>query len=144
MPKTQQEIVRQGYQVLVESLGVVDALKFIQYFSPGQGDYTEERHTWLDKTALDDVLEAMKQPEDSNTRHYDEIIEQSEILSLGSRLMTNIPLDTQKTLDVLRQVALATLERKRRLGHYAVVWRNGKPVAIGEDAPDDIKEVPKE
>lgn len=75
MPKTQQEIVRQGYQVLVESLGVVDALKFIQHFSPGQGDYTQERHTWLDKTALDDVLEAMKQGKDSDTHQYDEIIE---------------------------------------------------------------------
>lgn len=75
MPKTQQEIVRQGYQVLVESLGVVDALKFIQHFSPGQGDYSQERHTWLDKTALDDVLEAMKQGKDSDTRQYDEIIE---------------------------------------------------------------------
>lgn len=40
MPKTQQEIVRQGYQALVDSLGVVDAIRFIQHFSPGQGDYT--------------------------------------------------------------------------------------------------------
>lgn len=58
--------------------------------------------------------------------------------------MANIPPDTQKILNVLRQVASDTLERKRRLGHYAVVWRNGKPVAIGEDAPDGIKEVTKE
>lgn len=58
--------------------------------------------------------------------------------------MTIIPLDTQKILDTLRQVASDTLERKRRLGHYAVVWRDGKPVAIGEDAPEDIKEVAKE
>ncbi len=57
--------------------------------------------------------------------------------------MTNIPLDTQKILDVLRQVASDTLERKRRLGHYAIVWRDGRPVAIGEDAPDDIKEAPE-
>ncbi len=57
--------------------------------------------------------------------------------------MTNIPLDTQKILEVLRQVAADTLERKRRLGHYAVVWRDGKPVAIGEDAPDAQGETPK-
>lgn len=54
--------------------------------------------------------------------------------------MSNIPPDTQKILEVLRQVAVDTLERKRRLGHYAVVWRDGKPVAIGEDAPDNIAE----
>ncbi|KPQ33156.1 MAG: hypothetical protein HLUCCA11_19320 [Phormidesmis priestleyi Ana] len=31
MPKTQQEVVRQGYQILVESLGAVDAIRFIQH-----------------------------------------------------------------------------------------------------------------
>lgn len=43
MLKTQQEIIRQGYKALVDSLGVVDAIRFIQHFSPGQGDYTQER-----------------------------------------------------------------------------------------------------
>jgi hypothetical protein len=36
------------------------------------------------------------------------------------------------------------LERKRRLGHYAVIWRDGKPVAIGEDAPDHLTAPPSE
>lgn len=45
--------------------------------------------------------------------------------------------DTQKTLDCLRKVAADTLERKRRLGHYAVIWRDGKPLLIGDDAPID-------
>ena len=45
--------------------------------------------------------------------------------------------DAQKTLDCLRKVAADTLERKRRLGHYAVIWRDGKPVLIGDDAPSD-------
>jgi hypothetical protein len=49
-----------------------------------------------------------------------------------------IPLETQKALETLQKVAAETLERKRRLGHYAVIWRDGKPVAIGEDAPDDL------
>ena len=49
--------------------------------------------------------------------------------------MSDIPQDTRRVLEVLKQVAINTLERKRRLGHYAVVWRDGKPVAIGEDAP---------
>lgn len=52
--------------------------------------------------------------------------------------MTTIPQDTQEILETLRKVAADTLERKRRLGHYAVIWRDGKPVAIGEDAPDDL------
>ena len=57
--------------------------------------------------------------------------------------MTQISSHAQKTLDALRKAVTDTLERKRRLGHYAVVWRDSKPVAIGEDAPDDIAEVPR-
>lgn len=47
-------------------------------------------------------------------------------------MMTTIPPDIQATLE--------TLERKRRLGHYAIIWHDGKPVAIGEDAPPNIHE----
>jgi hypothetical protein len=75
MAKTQQEIVRQGYQILVESLGMVDALRFIQYLSPGQGDYTQERRAWVDQTSLDDVLAAMRQHQGDDTAKYDEVIE---------------------------------------------------------------------
>ena len=49
--------------------------------------------------------------------------------------MTNISPDAQKTLEFLRKVAADTLERKRRLGHYAVIWRDGKPALVGDDAP---------
>ena len=57
-------------------------------------------------------------------------------------MMTTIPPEIQATLETLRKVALDTLERKRRLGHYAIIWRDGKPVAIGEDAPPEIHEQP--
>ncbi|MBA3920789.1 MAG: hypothetical protein H0X31_03380 [Nostocaceae cyanobacterium] len=75
MTKTQQEIVRQGYKALVDSLGVTDAIRFIQHFSPGQGDYTKERHQWLDKISLEDVIAEMKQRPDEDPTQYDEIIE---------------------------------------------------------------------
>jgi hypothetical protein len=50
-----------------------------------------------------------------------------------------IPIETQKALEILQRVATETLDRKRRLGHYAVIWQDGRPVAIGEDAPDNLK-----
>lgn len=75
MTKTQQEVVRQGYQALVDSLGVVDAIRFIQHFSPGQGDYTQGRREWLDRTALPDILTSMKQRQDESAGQYDELIE---------------------------------------------------------------------
>jgi hypothetical protein len=40
-----------------------------------------------------------------------------------------------KALDALKRAVAEALERKRRLGQYAVVWRAGRPVCIGPDAP---------
>lgn len=75
MPKTQQEIIRQGYQALVNSLGVVDTIRFIQHFTPKQGDYTKDRHEWLDQTPLEDILTSMRQRREDDETQYDEIIE---------------------------------------------------------------------
>ncbi|PKM02195.1 MAG: hypothetical protein CVV17_06065 [Gammaproteobacteria bacterium HGW-Gammaproteobacteria-7] len=41
----------------------------------------------------------------------------------------------QRQLESLRRAVSDALERKRRLGQYAVIWQDGKPVRIGEDAP---------
>ncbi len=75
MIRTQQEIIRQGYKALVDSLGVADTIRFIQYFSPGKGDYTKERHQWLDKLSLEDVISEMKQRREDEPNQYEEIIE---------------------------------------------------------------------
>jgi hypothetical protein len=40
-----------------------------------------------------------------------------------------------KVLDVLKRAVAEALERKRKLGQYAVVWRDGRVVCIGPDAP---------
>ena len=42
--------------------------------------------------------------------------------------------ETQRALDALRQAVAEALERKQRLGLYAVIWQDGRPVEIrGED-----------
>ena len=46
----------------------------------------------------------------------------------------------QAMLQALRQAVAKDLERKRKLGHYAVVWQGGKPVQLGEDAPKSIRQ----
>jgi len=38
-------------------------------------------------------------------------------------------------LEALKQAVAEALERKRRLGQYAVLWRDGRIVCIGPDAP---------
>ena len=75
MLKTQHEIIKQGYKALVDSLGVIDAIRFIQHFTPGQGDYTHDRHQWLDQTPLEDILTSIRQRREDDADRYDEIIE---------------------------------------------------------------------
>lgn len=41
----------------------------------------------------------------------------------------------QQQLEALRTAVEKALEKKRRLGQYAVFWENGRPVFVGEDAP---------
>ena len=41
----------------------------------------------------------------------------------------------RQLLETLRHSVAKALEKKRRLGQYAVTWQNGKPVVTGEDAP---------
>jgi hypothetical protein len=47
--------------------------------------------------------------------------------------------ETQAMLNCLRQAVTKTLDRKRRLGQYAVLWSGGAPIAVGEDAPVNLK-----
>lgn len=54
---------------------------------------------------------------------------------MNARRITTPSAEGQKQLDALRKSVANALEKKRRLGQYAVTWENGKPVVRGEDAP---------
>lgn len=41
------------------------------------------------------------------------------------------------SLDALRQAVTKTLDRKRRLGQYAVLWEENRIVLDGPDAPQE-------
>jgi hypothetical protein len=56
---TQNEILTKGYKALRDALGVVGMIRFIQHFNEGTGDYTKERHQWLDDQSVEDVLQEM-------------------------------------------------------------------------------------
>ena len=44
-------------------------------------------------------------------------------------------IEATTTLKALQQAVANNLEKKRRLGHYAVIWQENQPVLIGDDAP---------
>lgn len=46
---TLEQIKLTGLQALFQQLGAVGMVRFLQQFHTGWGDYTTERHTWLDQ-----------------------------------------------------------------------------------------------
>jgi hypothetical protein len=58
---TQEQIRTRGLQALLRELGPVDTARFLQQFDPGKGDYTQERHAWLDGLPLDQIVQAVEE-----------------------------------------------------------------------------------
>ena len=52
---SQDEIVRAGLNALLRELGSVGLIRFLQQFELGSGDYTAERHQWLDGISIDEL-----------------------------------------------------------------------------------------
>jgi hypothetical protein len=57
---TLHEIRRAGYAALLRELGPVGMARFLQQFSTGSGDYSNERHALLDHLTVDDVAEGVR------------------------------------------------------------------------------------
>ncbi|MEA5620548.1 hypothetical protein VB711_22300 [Cronbergia sp. UHCC 0137] len=55
------EIRQQGYQALINALGVAGTLRFLQQLEVGYGNYTKERHQWLNQLTIDDFRNYVKQ-----------------------------------------------------------------------------------
>jgi len=53
-------INEEALQLLMKELGVANTARFIQQFTTGTGNYTEERKERLKNWTLDDVLEETK------------------------------------------------------------------------------------
>ncbi|MBW4550013.1 MAG: hypothetical protein KME35_02670 [Aphanocapsa sp. GSE-SYN-MK-11-07L] len=63
------ELNRQGLRALVDALGYADAIRYIRQFDNGSGDYTKERHQWLDELTLEDIwadIQKRKSQADTN------------------------------------------------------------------------------
>ena len=53
---TSEQIRSHGLEALRRELGVVGMVRFLQQFSNGEGDYSVERHQWLDHLSREEVL----------------------------------------------------------------------------------------
>jgi hypothetical protein len=54
------EITGQAITLLSKELGVVDTIRFLNQFSAGYGNYTEEREALFQDLTLEDVLREIK------------------------------------------------------------------------------------
>ncbi len=52
---TPQQIREAGIKALSKELGVVGMIRFMQQFELGTGDYSTDRHQWLDQYSVDDI-----------------------------------------------------------------------------------------
>jgi len=48
--------------------------------------------------------------------------------------------ESMVVLESLQKAVARALDRKKRLGQYAVVWQDGKPVIIGGDMPEAARQ----
>ncbi|MBK9054489.1 MAG: hypothetical protein IPL78_27335 [Chloroflexi bacterium] len=45
----------------LQKLRLVDTIRFLQMFETGYGDYTQERHQWLDGQRVDEIAKQIRQ-----------------------------------------------------------------------------------
>lgn len=58
---TPQQIRVAGMAVLSRELGLVGTIRFMQQFEMGHGDYSRDRHEWLDQYTVDDIAKMMRE-----------------------------------------------------------------------------------
>jgi hypothetical protein len=55
------EITQQAIALLTKEIGIVDTVRFLNQFTTGYGDYTEERQALFAHLTLEEILAALKQ-----------------------------------------------------------------------------------
>jgi len=63
---TLEQIRLAGLRALSRELGPVGLVRFLQQFETGHGDYTVERHEWLDKEAVQDIVQQIRERRESS------------------------------------------------------------------------------
>jgi hypothetical protein len=58
--KTLAEITQEAFHILSREIGVANTLRFINQFTPGKGNYTEERRALYSEVDLDDLVSEIR------------------------------------------------------------------------------------
>ena len=58
---TVDEIRAVGLQAIANELGPVGLVRFLQLFETGKGDYSKDRHEWVDRLSAEEIDQAISQ-----------------------------------------------------------------------------------
>jgi hypothetical protein len=58
--KSLSEITQQAIEVLSKEIGIANTVRFLNQFSTGYGNYTEERESLFKDLTLDEILKRMQ------------------------------------------------------------------------------------
>jgi hypothetical protein len=62
------QLAADGFEALVEKLGLADAIRYLQLYDQGEGDYTQERHKWPDNLSHADIAAEMAKAKKKDRR----------------------------------------------------------------------------
>ena len=62
--RTSAQVAAEGFAALVEKLGSADAVRFVQLYDAGRGDYTRDRWQWLAGLTHEEVAGLMARAAD--------------------------------------------------------------------------------
>jgi len=54
------EVNQKATHILFQQMGIVDTFRFLNQFTLGRGDYTQERKQWLDNLTLEEIVSDIK------------------------------------------------------------------------------------
>ena len=60
-PKPLHQITQEAIAILSREIGIANTIRFLNQFSPGYGNYTEEREALFKDLTLDEVLQRMRE-----------------------------------------------------------------------------------
>ena len=55
------QLAADGFAAIVAKVGMAEAVRFVQLYHQGAGDYARERHQWLDALTHDQIANLMGQ-----------------------------------------------------------------------------------
>lgn len=58
-PKPLNQITQEAIAILFKEIGIANTVRFLNQFSPGYGNYTEEREEIFKDLSLDEILSRM-------------------------------------------------------------------------------------